>query len=76
MTVDAEIIQTLVKMPEPLKTELWNYIQYLIENYSKNVSQLQSCQKKRRVGILKHTFILPLPNDFDEPLEDFKEYME
>jgi Protein of unknown function (DUF2281) len=46
MTVDAEIIQTLVKMPEPLKTELLHYAHYLIEKYSKNVSQLQSCQKK------------------------------
>jgi len=76
MTVDAEIFQTLEKMPEPLKTELLHYAHYLIENYSKNASQLQSCQKKRRVGILKNTFILPLPDDFNEPLEDFKEYME
>ena len=29
---------------------------------------------KRRVGILKGTFVLPLPDDFDEPLEDFQEY--
>ncbi|MEH2267652.1 MAG: hypothetical protein V7K68_04345 [Nostoc sp.] len=26
--------------------------------------------------MLKGTFVLPLPNDFDEPLEVFKEYME
>ncbi len=32
--------------------------------------------KKRRSGILKGTFVLPLPDDFDESLEDFKEYME
>ncbi|MCU7243166.1 MAG: DUF2281 domain-containing protein [Microcystis aeruginosa WS75] len=25
--------------------------------------------------MLKGTFVLPLPDDFDEPLEDFKEYM-
>ena len=24
--------------------------------------------------ILKGTFVLPLPDDFDEPLEDFQEY--
>lgn len=30
--------------------------------------------KKRRLGILKGTFVLPLPDDFDEPLEDFQEY--
>ncbi|WP_229414730.1 MULTISPECIES: DUF2281 domain-containing protein [Moorena] len=25
--------------------------------------------------MLKGTFVLPLPDDFDEPLDDFKEYM-
>ena len=30
--------------------------------------------KKRRAGILKGTFVLPLPDDFDEPLKDFQEY--
>nr|MBA3922619.1 DUF2281 domain-containing protein [Nostocaceae cyanobacterium] len=74
MTVDAEILQTLVKMPEPLKTELLHYAHYLIEKYSKNVAQVQSSQNQRRVGILKHTFVLPLADDFDEALEDFKEY--
>jgi len=36
--------------------------------------QAPSPIKKRRVGILKGTFVLPLPDDFDEPLKDFQEY--
>jgi hypothetical protein len=31
--------------------------------------------EKRRVGILKGTFVLPLPDDFDETLADFEEYL-
>ena len=31
--------------------------------------------KKRRAGILKGTFVLPLPDDFDETLADFQEYL-
>jgi len=31
--------------------------------------------KKRRADILKGTFVLPLPDNFDEPLEDFQEYL-
>jgi hypothetical protein len=31
--------------------------------------------QKRRSGILQGTFVLPLPDSFDEPLEDFQEYM-
>ena len=76
MTVEAEILQTLEQMPESLKQELLHYAKYLVENYSKTVSEGSSLQKKRRSGILKGTFVLPLPDNFDEPLEDFQEYME
>lgn len=37
--------------------------------------QAPSPIKKRRVGILKGTFVLPLPDDFDETLADFQEYL-
>ncbi|MGB3516548.1 MAG: DUF2281 domain-containing protein [Elainellaceae cyanobacterium] len=76
MTVDAEILQTITQMPEPLKQEVLHYAKYLIENYLKVTAEEKISQKKRRSGILKGTFVLPLPDDFDAPLEDFKEYME
>ena len=76
MDIDAEIWQTVEKMPEPLKQELLHYAKYLMTNYTQNASPEQHSVKKRRSGILKGTFVLPLPDDFDEPLEDFKEYME
>ncbi len=77
MNIDTEILQTVSEMPTSLKRELLHYAKYLMENYaqeslSKSDKQLA---KKRRSGILKGTFVLPLSNDFDEPLEDFKEYM-
>lgn len=37
--------------------------------------QAPSPIKKRRVGILKGTFVLPLPDDFDKILADFEEYL-
>ncbi|WP_365972551.1 DUF2281 domain-containing protein [Moorena sp. SIO4G3] len=58
-----------------LKQELLHYAKYLMENYSQDVSPQEHGVKKRRSGILKGTFVLPLPDDCDEPLEDFKEYM-
>ena len=76
MNIDTEIWQTVVTMPESLKQELLHYAKYLRENYSKDISPEQHAVKKRRSGILEGTFVLPLPDDFDEPLEDFKEYME
>jgi hypothetical protein len=76
MAIDAEILQTLEQMPESLKEEVLHYAKYLVENYSKTVSKEISLPKKRRSGILQGTFVLPLPDDFDEPLEVFQEYME
>lgn len=76
MTVDSEILQTITLMSEPLKQEILHYAKYLIQNYSQFNSQNNIRQTKRRSGILKGTFNLPLPDDFNDPLEDFKEYMD
>ncbi|MBL1174572.1 type II toxin-antitoxin system VapB family antitoxin [Pantanalinema sp. GBBB05] len=76
MTIDTEILQTITQMPDPLKQEVLHYAKYLIKNYSESKSGEKQLAQKRRAGILKGTFVLPLPDDFDEPLEDFKEYME
>jgi Protein of unknown function (DUF2281) len=83
MTIDAEIAQTLEQMPAPLKQEILHYAKYLIENYNQTrplagiskSAEDTSPPVKRRSGILKGTFVLPLPNNFDEPLEDFQDYM-
>lgn len=81
MVTETEIIQTITQMPESLKQELFHYANYLINNYSTPIAQPEAPQeetpiKKRRSGILQGTFVLPLSDDFDEPLDDFKEYME
>jgi hypothetical protein len=75
MTIDTEIAQTLQHMPENLKHELLHYAKYLISNYGEDHPTKPLQPTKRRSGILQGTFDLPLPDDFDEPLEDFQEYM-
>jgi Protein of unknown function (DUF2281) len=75
MTVDAEILQTIAQMPEALKQQLLVYAKSLIEIDSQGFEE-KSSKKKRRSGILQGTFGLPLPADFDAPLEDFGDYME
>ena len=80
MVTETEIIQTITQMPESLKQELFHYANYLINNYSTTIADQAAPQsdqpRKRRSGILQGTFVLPLADDFDEPLDDFKEYME
>lgn len=75
MTIDAEITQTLEQMPASLKQELLHYAKYLMANYSAGTSPQTRKPKKRRSGIFQGTFLLPLADDFDEPLEDFQKYM-
>ena len=43
---------------------------------TQNIDEVAPPQKKRQAGFLKGTFTLPLPDDFDQPLDDLKEYME
>ncbi|MEG4080123.1 MULTISPECIES: type II toxin-antitoxin system VapB family antitoxin, partial [unclassified Microcoleus] len=59
-----------------LQTEVLHYIEFLIEKQAKNSTQEKPTKKRRVAGTMKGMFVLPLPDDFDEPLEDMKEYME
>jgi hypothetical protein len=70
--LETTILENLEKLPEFLKQEVLHYTEFLVEKYAKQSQQEQPPQKKRRSGILKGTFVLPLPDDFDEPLADFR----
>jgi Protein of unknown function (DUF2281) len=71
--IETTILEYLHKLPDSLQQEVLHYTQYLLETHTKSASQLQ---KKRQAGFLKGMFVLPLIEDFNEPLEDFQEYME
>ena len=71
--IEATIIEYLQKLPNSLQQEVLHYTQFLLETHTKSTSLPQ---KKRRAGFLKGTFALPLAEDFNEPLEDFQEYLE
>jgi Protein of unknown function (DUF2281) len=70
--IEATILECLHKLPDSLQKEVLHYTQFLLETHTKSTSR---SQKKRQAGFLKGTFSLPLPDDFNEPLEDFQEYM-
>ena len=70
------ILEKLAELPESLQTEVLHYIEFLIEKQAKNSTQEKPTKKRRVAGTMKGMFVLPLPDDFDEPLEDLKEYME
>jgi len=69
------ILEKLAELPEFLQTEVLHYIEFLIEKQAKNSTQEKPTQKRRAAGTMKGMFVLPLPDDFDEPLEDIQEYI-
>jgi Protein of unknown function (DUF2281) len=71
--IETTILEYLHKLPDSLQQEVLHYTQFLLE---KHTTPTESPQKKRQAGFLKGTFALPLAEDFNEPLEDFQEYME
>lgn len=61
----------MFNLPNHLKTEISDYLDFLI---SKKTQNKNSGLKHPKAGCMKGTF--KMSTDFDEPLEDFKEYME
>ncbi|MEG3904887.1 DUF2281 domain-containing protein [Microcoleus sp. B4-C5] len=77
--LETTILETLVKLPDSLKQEVLHYVEFLAAKYANNANNevaVNPPQKKRQAGMMKGTFVLPLADDFDPPLEDFQEYME
>jgi Protein of unknown function (DUF2281) len=70
--LETTILEYLHKLPDSLQQEVLHYTQFLLETHTKTSSLPH---KKRRAGFLKGTFNLPIPDNFNEPLEDFQEYM-
>jgi len=70
------ILEKLAELPESLQTEVLHYIEFLIEKQAKNLTQEKPTKKRRVAGTMNGMFVLPLPDDFDEPLEDRKEYVD
>ncbi|RMG11710.1 MAG: DUF2281 domain-containing protein [Cyanobacteria bacterium J055] len=73
MTIDIEIFQILLKMPESLKKEILHYAQHLLEKHSKTESAQEPLDQGRGHGSWAGQIVMS--DDFDLPLEDLNEYM-
>ena len=70
-----EVQEKLKKIPDEYLVEVYNYLE-LLEYKILYKKQNESSKKKfpnRHPGLLNPNFYMS--PDFDEPLEDFKEYM-
>jgi Protein of unknown function (DUF2281) len=77
MTIETEILNNVEKLPESVKKAVFLYTEFLASQYAEaKTNEIEAKSKKRRLaGSMKGTFILPLPDNFDEPLEEFADYM-
>lgn len=65
------ILEKFSRLPKSLQVEVLHYIEFLFQNYVQG-SALTSPLKRRRAGLLKGK--IRLADDFDAPLEDFRDY--
>ena len=66
------LIQEIHTLPENLKLEVLHFIQSLKQKQTEK-TELEKPRKKRKAGSAKGMFVMA--DDFDEPLEDYAEYM-
>lgn len=67
---DVIILDKIAMLPESMKYELEKILDDLLE---RSKGEKEVVKKPRKAGFLKG--MIQMSDDFDEPLEDFKEYM-
>ena len=78
MTLESSILENIHKLPESIQQSVLLYTEFLVSRYAKDSAETAenaAAQNSRLSGSMKGTFVLPLSDNFDEPLEEFKDYM-
>ncbi len=66
---NTQLFSEIATLPAALKAEVADFVAFLSQKKKKT----EAIPKQRRFGCAKG--LITLSPDFDEPLEDFKEYM-
>ncbi len=69
MTSDEEILKQIKKLPEALRDDVLQYIEFLRNKYGPDINS----SRKRKAGSSMEKYTLA--RDFDEPIAELKEYM-
>ena len=73
MNTELALFKVVISLPESLKRELLHYAEYLREKYPNNQQSQERIETESGYGSWAGKIIIS--DDFDEPLEDFAEYM-
>ena len=66
-----KLYNQIESLPQELKREVEDFVQFLLEKSKKHE---KNRQKERTAGLAKG--MIKMKHGFEDPLEDFKEYME
>lgn len=66
-----DVLSKYKRLPDELKQEVDDFIEFLLLKYANEIRKQN--RKKPQFGSCKGLFVIP--DDFDEPLEDFNSYM-
>ncbi len=74
MLTEQTLITKYNMLPSTFRQELLDFLEFLLSKTTTASPVKKNIKRRKRVaGFAKGTFIMA--PDFDEPLEDFKEYM-
>jgi hypothetical protein len=68
-----ELIEKINILPEELQKEVIDFIEFLTNKY--NVQSEKAPNKKTKSNYGNAKGLIVMSKDFDEPLDDFKDYM-
>lgn len=75
MTIETAILKNIEKLPESVKKAVFDYTEFLVARYVEEVSKTETEKPAKRGGLRIWKGKIWMSDDFDEPLEDFKDYM-
>ncbi|WP_009633175.1 type II toxin-antitoxin system VapB family antitoxin [Synechocystis sp. PCC 7509] len=71
--IETTILKNLEKLPESAKQSVLDYIEFLVNRYAPEAPKTPNTTKRGGLGIWKGK--VWMSEDFDEPLEELKDYM-
>jgi hypothetical protein len=73
MTIESDIIKNIENLPQSVKQAVLLYTEFLAHQYGNSSSPETKTNKRGGLGIWKDQ--IWIADDFNEPLEDFADYM-
>jgi len=72
MMIETAILKNVEKLPESVKQAVLDYTEFLVNRYEEEAAKTEKAPRGG-LGIWKGK--IWMSDDFDEPLEDLKDYM-